>query len=159
MAEFGVLDAARECADREDAMEQVGVLDADDRVTCSTCRTWATEDHLMSMEHERALNRAAREWQRAEWESTRCAGGCGLGAVRGDIYCQGCREGVDANPGLVCELGEPVEGFRHIIQLRPLNGVQYGDWHNYSRICNCGWTGTLGESHPRISIEDAIASV
>ena len=29
----------------------------------------------------------------------------------------------------------------------------------YARACTCGWVGERGQSHPPISIDDAIASV
>lgn len=42
----------------EDAQEDAGKLQRD-RLTCHTCREWATTDHLASRAHERRLAAAA----------------------------------------------------------------------------------------------------
>lgn len=45
----------------EDAREDAGKLRHDDRLTCHTCREWATADHLASPAHERRLAAAAEQ--------------------------------------------------------------------------------------------------
>lgn len=44
----------------EDQAEAAGQLDPDRRVTCHTCRTWATTTHINDPAHWRAIERAAQ---------------------------------------------------------------------------------------------------
>lgn len=45
---------------REDVAEEAGTLDPDDRLTCHTCRAWATAAHISGNAHWQALRRMAR---------------------------------------------------------------------------------------------------
>ena len=42
----------------EDNRESAGLLSADDRRTCHTCRTWATDTHTASAAHWAAVDAA-----------------------------------------------------------------------------------------------------
>jgi len=46
----------------EDDAEDIGALSDIDRLTCSTCRAWATREHLESGEHLRFLGHRGRWW-------------------------------------------------------------------------------------------------
>lgn len=48
----------------EDLSEMLGMLGADDRRTCYTCKAWATEEHVQSAGHWRAVERAAYRFER-----------------------------------------------------------------------------------------------
>lgn len=44
----------------------------------------------------------------------------------------------------------------HVIHLEPL---PYKSGVPITRHCSCGWAGKQGESHPKMSLEDAILSI
>ncbi|MGC9670973.1 hypothetical protein ACNTMW_31050 [Planosporangium sp. 12N6] len=56
----------------EDAAETAGMLTADERQTCHTCRTWASAEHTASAAHWAAVDAAADRVTDAELAETVC---------------------------------------------------------------------------------------